>query len=70
MILKKQQTNIVKPILQTDGVNIESADHFNFLGLIVDSHEMSYTHRALHIFAEKCIRYKLIRVVNNSPFVY
>ena len=37
MISKKQQANIVKPILQIDGINIESVDHFNFLGLTVDS---------------------------------
>ena len=29
--------------------------------------QMSYTHRALHMFAEKCLRYNVIRVVNNSP---
>ena len=27
----------------------------------------SYTHRALHMFAEMCLRYNVIRVVNNSP---
>ncbi len=37
MISKTQQANIVKPILQIDGINIESVDHFNFLGLTVDS---------------------------------
>ena len=37
MISKKRQANIVKPILQIDGINIESVDHFNFLGLTVDS---------------------------------
>ena len=26
-----------------------------------------HTHRALHMFAEKCLRYNVIRVVNNSP---
>ena len=36
MISKKQQANIVKPILQIDGINIESVDHFNFLGLTVE----------------------------------
>ena len=33
----------------------------------IHAKQMSYTHRALHKFAEKCIRYNLIRVVNNSP---
>ena len=30
---------------------------------------MNYTHteRALHVFAERCRRYNLIRVVNNNP---
>ena len=27
-----------------------------------------HTHRVLHKFAEKCLRYNLIRVINNSPF--
>ena len=26
-----------------------------------------HPHRALHMFAEKCLRYNVIRVVNNSP---
>ena len=26
-----------------------------------------HTHRTLHMFAEKCLRYNVIRVVNNSP---
>ena len=37
MITKKQRANIVEPILQIDGLNIESVDHFNFLGLTLDS---------------------------------
>ena len=37
MITNKQRANIVKPILQIDGINIESVDHFNFLGLTLDS---------------------------------
>ena len=37
MISKKQQANVVKPILQIDGINIESVDNFNSLGLTVDS---------------------------------
>ena len=35
MISKKQPANIVKPVLQIDGINIESVDHF--LGINLDS---------------------------------
>ena len=37
MISKKQQANVVKPILQIDVIHIESVDHLNLLGLTVDS---------------------------------
>ncbi len=37
MISKKEQANIVKHILQIYGINIESVDHFKFMGLTVDS---------------------------------
>ena len=55
MISKKnQQANIVKPILQIDGIHIESVDHFNFLGLTVDS-RMTWNNQTTNI-SNKCSR--------------
>ena len=54
MISKKQRANIVKPILQIDGINIESVDHFNFLGLTLDS-RMTWNNHTTNI-SNKCSR--------------
>ena len=54
MISKKQQANIVKPILQIDGINIESVDHFNFLELTVDL-RMTWNNHTTNI-SSKCSR--------------
>ena len=54
MISKKQQVNIVNPILQTDGINIESVDHFNFLGLSRES-RMPLNNHTTNI-SNKCSR--------------
>ena len=54
MISKKQQANGVKPILQIDGINIESVDHSNFLGLTVDS-RMTWNNHTTNI-SNKCSR--------------
>ena len=54
MISKKQQANVVKPILQIDGINIESVDHFNFLGLTVDS-RMAWNNHTTNM-SNKCSR--------------
>ena len=54
MISKKQRANIVKPILQIDGINIESVDHFNFLGLTLDS-RMTWNNHTANI-SNKCSR--------------
>ena len=54
MISKKQRANIVKPILQIDGINIESVDHFNFLGLTLDS-RMAWNNHTTNI-SNKCSR--------------
>ena len=55
MISKKQQANIVKPILQMDGINIESVDHFNFLGLTTDDSRMTWNNHTTNI-SNKCSR--------------
>ena len=54
MTSKKQRANIVKPILQIDGINIESVDHFNFLGLTLDS-GMTWNNHTTNI-SNKCSR--------------
>ena len=56
MISKKQRVNIVKPILKIDGINIESVDHFNFLGLTLDS-RMTWNNHTTNISNKiKCSR--------------
>ena len=50
-LLKKQQANIVKPILQINGIHIESADHLYLLELNVDSH-MLWTNHTTNISNE------------------
>ena len=54
MISKKQKVNIVKPILQIDGINIVSVDHFNVLELTVDS-RMTWNNNTTNI-SNKCSR--------------
>ena len=54
MISTKQQANVVTPILQIDGINIESVNHFNFLGLTVDS-RMTWNNHTTNI-SNKCSR--------------
>ena len=54
IISKKQQANIVNPILQIDGINIQSVDHFNFLGLTVYS-RMTLNNHTTNI-SNKCSR--------------
>ena len=43
-IISKTHQPIVKPIIQIDEINIESVDHFNFMGLTVDSRMTSNNH--------------------------
>ena len=58
MISKKQRANIVKPILQIDGINIESVDHFNFLGLTLDSRMTWNNHTTnIQINAQELLAY-------------
>ena len=52
MISKKQQANIVKPIIQIDGINIERVDHFNFLELTLYS-RMAWNNHTTNI-SNKC----------------
>ena len=66
IISKKQQANIVKPILQIDGINIESVDHFNFLGIAVDS-RMTWNNHTTNI-SNKCSR--TIGVLNRIKMLY
>ena len=65
MMSKKQRANIVKPILQIDGINIDSVDHFNCLGLTLDS-RMTWNNHTTNI-SNKCSR--TIAVLNRIKHV-
>ena len=64
MISKKKQANVVKPILQIGGTNIESVDHFNFFGFTVDS-RMTWNNHTTNI-SNKCSR--TIGVLNRITY--
>ena len=56
---------VIVPTLTIDGVNIERVQHFNFLGLILDTH-LNW-HKHIEKIANKCSR--TIGIINKLKHV-
>ena len=58
MIFQMPNKRVIVPTLTAVGVNIERVQHFNFLGLILDTHLIWHQH--IEKIANKCSRTKEI----------
>ena len=65
MILQMPNKMVIIQILTTDGVNIERVQHYNFLGLILDTH-LNW-HKHIEKIANKCSR--TIGIINKLKYV-
>ena len=65
MICQMPNKKVIVPTLTIDGVNIERVQHFNFLGLILDTHLNWYKH--IEKIANKCSR--TIGIINKLKHV-
>ena len=65
MIFQMPNKTVIVPTLTIDGVNIERVQHFNFLGLILDTH-LNW-HKHVEKIANKCSR--TIGIINKLKHV-
>ena len=73
MIVQMPNKKVIVPTLTIDGVNIDRVQHFNFLGLIFDTH-LNW-HKHIEKIANKCSRtigiiHKLKHVLQKKYQIY